>query len=124
MNNRDRAVEALQKMTARAYHLKKVTQYIIDNNRFTSQSVEDATNVPAVNVARTVNRLMSHYGFIIDIKCVDGHYEYYLRDCVFDGSRMPERFSHSSERVPLKKPIYLDPLWKSALGMKETTDHE
>lgn len=121
MKNLDRAMWAVECMTPRAIQTKKIAQYVIKNQKFTSESVAEATNVICRNVSRTLGNLAHSYGFVFTREMVNGRYVYQLVDCKFDGERKPRNMQKEKEArtrgKPILKPTFDDPLWAIALNM-------
>lgn len=121
MRHQDRAIKATTAMTARAVHTKKVALYIIKNNNFTFESAAKATNVPQKSMSRIIGNLENNYNFEIDRNYCGRLTSYTLVDCRFLTKR-----KNSAERVPapkppmnpLRKPLWLNPLWALALQMQ------
>lgn len=123
MKNKDHAKKAINAMTARALHTKKVAEYIIDNNHFTCQKISKLTGVPQRNISRIIGKLEEVYSFEFE-KCYKGrivHYE--LINCRFLARRVsspciPKESKTQMVRESLRKPLYMNPLWAFALGMQ------
>ncbi|QKN84436.1 hypothetical protein MARILYN_28 [Vibrio phage Marilyn] len=123
MKHTDRALLAVLSMTARAVQTKKLAKWMIENNRFTAESISEATGVPRRNISRTVANLAESYDFVFDTSEENGRFIYQLVDCKFDGKRKPRtsqnrlKPSKTEKPTPLRKPIELNPLWATALQM-------
>lgn len=128
MKHKDRAQLAIASMTVAAVQTKKLAEWMIDNNRFTSESIGEATGVPRRNISRMVTNLAVTYGFVFECNLEKGRYIYQLTDCKFNGTRNKAPGSKTKTRkggekiedngpVPLKKPIEMNPLWATALQM-------
>lgn len=128
MKHKDRAQLAIAAMRVSSVQTKKLAEWIVNNNRFTSESVGEATGIPRKSISRMVTNLVATYGFVFECTLEDGRYIYLLTDCKFNGTRNKAPGSKTKTRkggekiedngpVPLKKPIEMNPLWATALQM-------
>lgn len=126
MKNLDRALWAVDCMTPRAKQSKKLAQFVIKNQTFTSIDVKEATGIEFKNISRILGNLENSYGFVFTREMTSGRYTFQLVNCKFDGERKPRNIREipkpeikapGEKWIPIKKPVYSNPLWALALNM-------
>lgn len=119
MQNKDRALNAIEVMTVRADHIKQVAEYIIEHNEFESIEIAEALDIPLKNISRIVQNLERTYRFCVERQRSGRSLRYTVTDCQFDGKRTKaaERVKKEPELVPLRRPESMNRLWAMALQM-------
>lgn len=116
------AKKAIDAITSRGDHIKKVAEYAISGVPFESVEIARAVKIPARNVSRIIQNLEETYGFEFTRTKNGRFYQYQLINCTFNGKRtkkaeIKKRKSREPIIIPLRRPVEMNPLWARALQM-------